>query len=876
MKVSFGLHLDGQRGWRPANRLGTPIVGPLGLLNILETGLGLLRADSTHAQRVTQYRDCLKRCDTPDRFYHASFGVDPIGTTASLLSWRDAWYLHGWNGALSASAGGRLADMAAVEGLARGQVFPSIGQRLSQVAQALGQQRAGIETVELLDPLAGFPKCWREVLAGLPVLPVRTFEPSADAGTVLGKLQRALKATHEGKRPDGRIPFAGDDSVRILRAETGLVAARWLAQALEGPPNDLAMIAGQERSLLEVVLDAALVARQGFLESSRLVPALQVLPLALATIWEPLDVYALLQFLSHPMGPVRAYARRRLAEEIAEAPGIGGPRWRAVIDELKSQDPDHATALGESIAFWIEHPRYRPAEGAPVATLLEKTRAVRDYFAARCADEDPIRSRAGATGYAQADSVAGALEALAAQGESTISPRELEALVSQCTGHGAPNFALYAQVGCVPSVAEPGALIEPFDRVIWWHMGAPSLPERYPWSRREIDSLACVGVELPSLSEVLARQAQDWLRPILNARHQLILLLPPPDEETHPLWQEIQWFLAGIQPKPLEKWLTGQAGPPLPKIAPAPLPARRRWWTLAPDVKIASRPRESYSSLDAFLNAPYQWVLKYPARLRPSNLLALSDKNRLYGNLSHRLIDQYFRTLKGQPLQDDALRAWFAQAFDRVVSEEGAVLLMPGRRGDYERLRSVLSGALEELQRQFSAAGIDLVESERALVGNFPGGDLEGTADLVVRNSSGQRAIVDMKWSGSTAHRERLASNRYLQLAVYAQMLRQETGAWPQVAYFILEASRLLALDGTFFPQALAVQSSASGTTPQLWESFVSAWKWRKSQISSGTIEVAVEDIEPTLDSTAPAGALEPKDLPAIYDDYRWLTGWEG
>ena len=114
MKITFGLRLDGEHGWRPANRLGMPVIGPLGLLNLLETRLGLLRAECTQAQRLTQYRECLKRCDTPDRFYHASFEVDPIGASASLLSWRDNWYLHGWNGEVPSGASVRLADLAAV------------------------------------------------------------------------------------------------------------------------------------------------------------------------------------------------------------------------------------------------------------------------------------------------------------------------------------------------------------------------------------------------------------------------------------------------------------------------------------------------------------------------------------------------------------------------------------------------------------------------------------------------------------------------------------------------------------------------------------------------------------------------------------------
>lgn len=875
MQITFGLLLDGEHGWRPANRLGEPILGPLGLLNLLETRLGLLRAECTQAQRVTQYRECLKRCDTPDRFYHASFGIDPIGTSASLLSWRDAWYLHGWNGEAASGSGIRIADMAAVEVATCSLLVPSIGERLVRVAEFLTRQQSRIESIELVDPMEAFPKRWREVLAKLPIRSVRSFAPAADVNTVLGKLQIALKSAHEGKKPNGKIAWSDDGSLRVVRGETGLVAARWVAQAFAAHEGEIAIVAEQDRSLLDATLDAVDIARQGFQDSSPLAPALQVLPLALATIWEPLDVYALLQFLSLPIGPVPGYARRRLAEVIAESPGISGPRWREAIEEIEARYPERAADIRKAVSFWVEHPRHNPAQGAPVAVLLQRTRGVRDYFAAGIADQDPNRRAASATGYAQSSTVAAALDALARHGEISITPAELEALVSQCTARGAPNFAMHAQVGCVPAVSDPGVLVEPFDRVVWWQMGASSLPGHYPWSRSEMDSLARAGTELPPLSDLLARRGEDWLRPILNARKQLVLVLPPPGEEIHPLWQEIQWFVDGVRPEPLEDLVTGRAGKQLPEVAHTPLPQRKRWWNLPPEVTISLRPQESYSSLNAFLNAPYQWVLKYKARLNPSNLLAVADENLLYGNLAHRLIDRFFRIDGAQALRGDALKAWFSREFATVVTEEGAVLLMPGRRSDYERLRSVLERAIGEIQRQFGAAGVDAVESERNLAGTFPGGALEGKADLVVRNKSGQRAIVDMKWSGANNFQGQLAKNRHLQLAIYAEMLRQETGAWPQVSYFILEASRLLAPDKAFFPEARLVQSGATGSTPLLWDQFIAAWRWRRAQIDVGMIEVAIEGIELTPESAGPPDALVPEEFPEAYNDYRWLTGWE-
>ena len=44
MKIRFGLHFDGQRGWQPKTALGEITVGVSGFLEILETHLGLLRS----------------------------------------------------------------------------------------------------------------------------------------------------------------------------------------------------------------------------------------------------------------------------------------------------------------------------------------------------------------------------------------------------------------------------------------------------------------------------------------------------------------------------------------------------------------------------------------------------------------------------------------------------------------------------------------------------------------------------------------------------------------------------------------------------------------------------------------------------------------
>lgn len=134
MDIHFGLSLDGQRARRHGNRLGNVVVGPMGLLDILEGMLGLQVQPASSATRIAQYRDCLKRANVIPRFYSESFAVDPLGVAATLLSWRDLWHLHGWCNRFGDAASQRLRDIDDVEALAASAVAPSIGERLRTAA----------------------------------------------------------------------------------------------------------------------------------------------------------------------------------------------------------------------------------------------------------------------------------------------------------------------------------------------------------------------------------------------------------------------------------------------------------------------------------------------------------------------------------------------------------------------------------------------------------------------------------------------------------------------------------------------------------------------------------------------------------------------
>lgn len=872
--ITFGLCLDGQRAVTPASSLGQTTVGPLGLLEILETQLGLTATCPSAAERTVQYRDCLAMCDDYSRFYHRSFALDPLGTAACLLGWRDEWALHQhghtqWDVALRPGAPSRLQDLAAVEQRALKAVAPNVAQRLQAIEAGLRIRKPDIEAIRLLEPIEVFPLRWQAVLRALPVFQDAP-TPAMGRG-FLGRLQRQLAKAALGECPE-RLCWQDDGTVVLVQAETHILAAQWVAGRLATPGTLL--VAGADGALLDAHLAATGQARRGLKELSALRPSMQMLPLVTELLWSPLNCYALVQFLTHPVCPLPEFASHSLARKMAAAPGIGGEKWQRALASITSQaGPERAAAVAADIAFWVEHLRFDPAVGAPLTVVTERIGRLLDVFRRRLGDANEALSIGSGAGYAQCQACLSALNALIDQGHTVIRPRQLQKLVDQASGAGAPNLLWPAEVGAGPLVSQPGAVFEPTPRVIWWQLTLPELPSPLPWSGAEVRALQQAGVCLPDPAQQLEQIARNWLRPVMAACDQLILVLPPTDEEVHPLWRMMTAVVDSPNVMVLED-LLGSGSEGMHAITPLALATPSRWWQLQADVNVALRSTESFSSLELLLFNPYQWLLRYPAALRPSNLISLGNDFLLLGNLAHALIERYFRREDALATPGELFETWFGRTFETLIDHEGALLRMPGRGADLALFRNRLRHALLTLRAHVRQASGVAVMPELALEGRFEGGALVGFADLVVHKAVGTPVIVDMKWTGAQKYPQKLKNNRHLQLVIYAELLRQQTGQWPSVAYYLLDRAWMLAPDDRGFPETEVVPPGDGENTAQLWMRFLETWRWRRAQIEAGRFEVVLEATDPTTESVPPESAMTIETLNEAYNGYRALAGW--
>lgn len=884
MHIRLGLQLDGQHGaaFQPCvDRITT---GPLGMLNLLETQLGLLRADTAHVVRVLQYRDCLKRRDGAERFYHRSFAVDPMGTADTLLNWRDQWHLHGWSShtaaSLVTSKARRLADMAEVEAETCERLAPSVGERLARVSDALSTRRARVAQVELCDPLTHWPFAWQRVLCVLTLAQPTPVAIAGVPGSLLADLQHALCALTAG----GTVPklkWRDDGSVCIVQAESPLLSAQWVAaelQKLDHASAEQTLLCSTQAALLDDVVVASHLPRQGFKESSPLRPALQVLPMVLGQLWKPVDIYGLLKFLTHPICPVSSVARRPLAEMIARSPGIGsGPAWEKALQEIQqacegSEHFDWAD-VRDNIQCWLEHPRFEPATGIPLDALCERLALLARYFLGRLADKDVAKQLAFTSALSQTKTLLRSVQALALQGETHLGGQSLQTLLQQATAQGASNPLNAAQMGACRTVTQPGAAIDAAQTVIWWNLQAPAVSAAYPWSTRELEQLRECGVVLPEVSDLLAREALMWQRPVLTATSKLTLVLPSPGGEAHPLWLLVQsLFDKGAQPH-IVRVESALKDSRLEPVAHKPLPEQKRWWQLPEGVSLPGRSVESYSSLEACLFNPYVWVLRYPAKLSGSRILDVSEGALLYGNLSHHMVERWLTRDDALTEMDAAFSGWFHPAFNELISQEGAVLLMPGRQEELASFKRKLQYAMAQLRSQLRAAGVITAFTEVKLEGHYVGGQISGFSDLLLTRGDGQKAILDLKW-GSKSYQDKLAANRHVQLAIYGELVRQQTGQWPKLAYFSLSTGDLLATDSDYFPKAKQVRKLkqvAEEGSPHLWQRFLKTWRWRREQIERGEIEVVLQVHD---DDLPPEDALAAEVLNPKYNEFLALAGW--
>ena len=405
MKLTFGLQLDDLTLPRIETPLGGSVIaGPRRLLSILETHLGLTgHPDNMDYLRIEQFRQALISMQQKDHqstgklFYARSFEADPFATAAELLSRRDELLLSGWDFSAQPDTPPRLKTLAAIAAIfqtkaaAEENTFtlsPGFADRFCNVLERMKLQGHPFTHVWLNEPFELLPCHFQRLFslihstAARPTLmPVvsqnKNQKRSGAEQTDLEKFQHRIMGQTTDKQS-----LAVDGSLLLLWAKRSTEAAAYLAQLLRLNPGfrPCCLIPEKNRTLDMALIKEGLPSL-GILSASLARPALQILKLAPTFLWQPIDPFKILEFVSLAIKPLPDELATEIARQVAQAPGLQGERWYAMTNryfpELEEKEPPAVVAeQRRQYAFWFERQRYQIDRTVPKREVVQ----VYDYL----------------------------------------------------------------------------------------------------------------------------------------------------------------------------------------------------------------------------------------------------------------------------------------------------------------------------------------------------------------------------------------------------------------------------------------------------------------------------------------------------------------
>lgn len=933
MKLIFGLHLDERHEPRPATAEGgTYYCGRIHLLATLETYLGLSgHPDDIEYLRIEQYRQALIRwqstvANSPSPvhrppFFQRSFETDQFATATELLARRDELRLAGWDFQKKDTMPERLATLADIEAIfskqptadeAALQLPPGYADRFCEVLVKLDDHPHPFTEIWLNEPLELLPCHFQRLFkklsetSGKPAirqLDSPAVQPPA-AATDLALFQNRL--AQAGRSPE-KLAARADGSLFLIKAKRAGDAALFTAQLLRlnwfgsgqsaagSPQPAITALIPEKNRMLDMALIQEGLPSLGIESASLARPTLQILKLVPTFLWEPVNPFKILEFVSLAVKPLADDLATLIANQIARSPGLQGEGWYAMInryfEELTEQEPPKvASEQRRQYNFWFERQRYDMGQTVPKQEVVEMFAYLREW-SLKAFEEGGGKNNSLIVLSEQSKRIAELLRALP---ETVLTYLELERIV-RTIYEPAPVVFQPEEAGRMPYVTHPGAFTGEVDEVLWWNFTQNETPHFFShWYKDERAFLQQHDVQPDSPEQENAHTIWQRTRPVFCAQTRLLLVLPQTingeDAQPHPLLGDLEATFSNLEEIVYD--LDSEAGkerfgrffkiPEKITLPPRSLGRPKPFLQLRQTGYIG-REYETLTSLETLFYYPYQWFFRYKLKLNKSSILSVVGDNTLMGNLAHRVFE---RLLKEDihSFDKNALEKWIGTECRRLLQREGAVLLMYGREPERIAFVNKLKYAAWSLINLIRDNGWKVRDTEIELAGTFPfdAGQqvpVRGIADLVLERGN-ELAVLDLKWRGTTYREGVIRNEEDLQLVLYSRLLSGD-GDWAHSAYFIIEKGKLIARNNQAFSGITPISPGADfrEVNERILKRMEATWHWRNSQLSKGQLEIrcrqTINEIEETYTSDGQGDLLlellEMRGEDAKYDDYRTL-----
>ncbi|HMQ46546.1 MAG TPA: PD-(D/E)XK nuclease family protein [Saprospiraceae bacterium] len=901
--IYFGLEFDSGCLPLPEHSTGgTHYVGPNGLLRFLEIHLGLPGYSSNDEYlRIEQYRQALLRHEqsSDQPFYRASFQADQFATATFLLSKRDELLLAGWDFAIATTLPERLGILAEIENYFQPasseaapllKLLPGFSDRIKTIVQYLAMRQLPPLQLYFYEPEQLLPIGIKRLLqqlkkVGVPLMPWPDSESNGHSD--LDHFRHVLQS-----RKAKKYALQGDGSLLILKGRQETELAAFTACLLKQNPEfrPIGIVPASNIALENALIQEGLPAL-GIASASLARPTLQVLKLVPVFLWEPIDPYKIMEFVSLSVKPLEKELANRIAALMAQTPGLNSEAWNVMIARYFDELPQRAAfdkslqieKIRHQYQFWFTRRRYDISQVVPKEEVLD----IFDFLARWAVEgfeETGSKNTSLLVLSEQAKRIVALLEALP---EEWLSALDVERIV-RTIYEGSPVQLRQEELGHLPFVSSSGAIMEPVDAILWWNFIQQESENFFSfWYPAEIQWLKLKGIVLDTPQKKNQLQLWQRIRPIVQCRQRLILVVPEMVDgrwvNPHPLTGDLQAIFDDLSSITIDikdqqntqqqstrfKWPTYQ---PLEKIA---LGQVKAFLKVHPRWGLSLNEEETFSSLQDLLYYPYQWVFRHKLKLKKSFILSIVKDETMLGNLAHRVFEKLLKEA-GSNWNQQRVFQYVEQEIQRLFTREGAVLLMYGKEPERVHFVQNIKHAAWSLLRHIYDNNWEVADTELPLSGALEAVQLNGRADLVLQRGD-ERAVVDLKWRGSNYRSQLIKSEEDLQLVLYSYLLEPRE-KWAHTAFFIMQKGQMLTRNALAFKEATTISPDDDHEAIQerILNRILATSQWREQQLTTGLIEVRCQhtafELEEAYQEVALLEMLEMKSGNAPFDDYQTLV----
>ncbi|HHH50637.1 MAG TPA: hypothetical protein ENK52_06635, partial [Saprospiraceae bacterium] len=783
MTIYFGLELDDLVHPKQNNTTGgIHYFGPTALLFLLESQLGLIgHPNDNEFLRIEQYRQLLhKILEIDDRvFFKNSFEADQFATATALLERRDELLLADWDFDLQSDTPQRLAVLAKAEQVLKSDendycLSHGFADRFMDVLAFIKKRKHSIQQIFLNEPMALLPYHFQKLFklletTGVKInfLQVKNFKANSD----LNRFKSFL--TNQNK--PAKLTVSKDGTLLLLKTKRETSAASYLAKLFQKNPDfrPVCLIPEKNRALDNALVQEGLPSL-GILSASLARPSLQILKLISTFLWNPIDPYKILEFVSLSVKPLADDLAKHIARQMAKTPGLKSEAWYIMIhryfDELQERakgDPNiNFQEIKNQFEFWFNRKRYNITSRVPKEEVISIFQYLAKW-AFKCFEEDKSKNTSLLVLSQQAQRVTQLLEALP-ESDKLLSNLELERIV-RTIYKPSPVVFQKKQLGHLDYFHKLSGIIAPVPKLLWWNFIHNEQDHFFSkWYQHELDYLQILDIRLTGPKEKNKLLLWQRTRPILHTQEQLILVIPQMVEgskvQANPLLGDLEACFENLDKlqfdidSETEKELFEQIFvlPKKIRLAHKQLGKPKAKIQIQHSDKLKQNEEETFTSLDALFYYPYQWVFRHKIKLKKSSILSVVNDNTLMGNLAHRFFELMFRQDISKWKKSN-VEEWIDRQSYRMLAREGAVLLLYGREPEKVAFINKIKYAAWSLVSMIQSNGWKVLQTEMPLAGKFQGIPVKGKADLVLQRGD-ELAVVDLKWRGA-ARREKIIKN---------------------------------------------------------------------------------------------------------------------